>query len=111
MPKILDNGKFRVYVYASDDNPHYLPHCHVYWNGNDHASVVSRPDLAVVAGEALPRAAIPPGECCYPHGGLTTAEPVSGEMMTRKWDRAAMRFASASVRHVLGRWREECLRP
>lgn len=30
MPKILDNGKFRVYVYANDDNPHHLPHCHVY---------------------------------------------------------------------------------
>jgi hypothetical protein len=29
MPKILDNGKFRVYIYANDDNPHHLPHCHV----------------------------------------------------------------------------------
>jgi hypothetical protein len=57
MPKILDNGKFRVYVYANDDNPHHLPHCHVYWNGDDHASVVSLPDLVVIAGEALPRAA------------------------------------------------------
>jgi hypothetical protein len=50
MPKILDNGKFRVYVYANDDNPHHLPHCHVYWNGNDHASVVSLPDLGLIAG-------------------------------------------------------------
>jgi hypothetical protein len=39
MPKILDNGKFRVYVYANDDNPHHLPHCHVYWDGDDRASV------------------------------------------------------------------------
>jgi hypothetical protein len=56
MPKILDNGKFRVYVYANDDNPHHLPHCHVYWNGDDHASVVGLPDLGVIAGDALPRA-------------------------------------------------------
>jgi hypothetical protein len=56
MPKILDNGKFRVYVYANDDNPHHLPHCHVYWNGDDHASVMSLPDLVMIAGEALPRA-------------------------------------------------------
>jgi hypothetical protein len=57
MPKILDNGRFRVYVYANDDNPHHLPHCHVYWNGDDRASVASLPDLAVIAGELLPRAA------------------------------------------------------
>jgi hypothetical protein len=57
MPKVLDNGTYRVYVYANDDNPHHLPHCHVYWDGNDHASVVSLPDLVVIAGEALPRAA------------------------------------------------------
>ncbi len=53
MPKILDNGKFRVYVYANDDNPHH----HVYWDGDDRASMASLPDLAVIAGEALPRAA------------------------------------------------------
>lgn len=29
MPKILDNGTFRVYVFANDDNQHHLPHCHV----------------------------------------------------------------------------------
>ena len=57
MPRILDNGKLRVYVYANDDNPHHLPHCQVYWNGDDHASVVSLPDLMVIAGEALSRAA------------------------------------------------------
>ena len=57
MPKILDNGKFRVYVYANDDNPHHLPHCHVYWDGDDHASVVSLPDLVVIVGDTLPRAA------------------------------------------------------
>ena len=57
MPKILDNGTFRVYVYANDDNPHHLPHCHVYWDGNDHASVVSLPDLVVIVGAAPPRAA------------------------------------------------------
>ncbi|MBI3821726.1 MAG: DUF4160 domain-containing protein [Planctomycetes bacterium] len=57
MPKILDNGRFRVYIYANDDNPHHLPHCHVYWDGDDKASVVSLPDLAVIAGDDLPKAA------------------------------------------------------
>ena len=57
MPKILDNGTFRVYIYANDDNPHHLPHCHVYGDGDDHASVVSLPDLVVIVGAALPRAA------------------------------------------------------
>jgi hypothetical protein len=57
MPKILDNGKFRVYVYANDDNPYHLPHCHVYWDANDHTSVVSLPDLGLIVGDALPRAA------------------------------------------------------
>ena len=58
MPKILDSGRFRVYVYANDGNPHHLPHCHVYWNGDDHASVVSLPDLGGIVGDALPRAAL-----------------------------------------------------
>jgi len=57
MPKILDNGTFRVYVYANDDNPHHLPHCHVYWDANNRASVVSLPDLVVIVGDALPRPA------------------------------------------------------
>jgi hypothetical protein len=57
MPKILDNGTFGVYVYANDQNRHHLAHCHVYWDGNDHASVVSLPDLVVVVGDNLPRAA------------------------------------------------------
>ena len=55
MPKVLDNGKFRVYVYANDDNPHHLPHCHVYWDGHDHASVMSLPDLAVLEKPCLGR--------------------------------------------------------
>jgi hypothetical protein len=57
MPRILDNGTFRVYIYANDNNPHHLPHCHVYWNGDDHSSVASLPDLVAIAGDALPRAA------------------------------------------------------
>jgi hypothetical protein len=55
MPRILDDGTFRVYIYANDDNPHHLPHCHVYWDGDDHASVVSLPVLKVIAGDPLPR--------------------------------------------------------
>ncbi len=57
MPKILDNGTYRVYVYGNDSNRHHLPHCHVYWDGNDHASVVGLPDLIVIAGDAVPRRA------------------------------------------------------
>ncbi len=57
MPKILDNGTYRVYIYPNDNNPHHLPHCHVYWSGHDQASVVSLPDLSVLVGQALPRAA------------------------------------------------------
>jgi hypothetical protein len=57
MPKVLDNGTYRVYIYADDSASHHLPHCHVYWDGNNHASVVSLPDLGVIAGDVLPRAA------------------------------------------------------
>jgi hypothetical protein len=57
MPRVLDDGTYRVCIYANDDNPHHLPHCHVYWNGDDHASVVSLPDLGVIVGDALPRRA------------------------------------------------------
>ncbi len=57
MPKVLDTGKYRVYLYANDNNPHHLPHCHVYGDGFDKASVVSLPDLNVIVGHSLPRTA------------------------------------------------------
>ena len=57
MPKVLDNGTFHIYVYPNDANPHHLPHCHVYWDGFDRASVVSLPDLGILVGEPLPRKA------------------------------------------------------
>ncbi len=57
MPKVLDNGTFHVYVYSNDDNPHHLPHCHVYWDGHDGSSVVSLPDLGLLVGDKLPRKA------------------------------------------------------
>ena len=57
MPKVLDNGTFQVYVYANDDNPHHLPHCHVYWDGHERASVVTLPDIGMLAGDELPRKA------------------------------------------------------
>jgi hypothetical protein len=34
MPKILDNGRFRVYVYANDDNRHHLRRGYGIWSGN-----------------------------------------------------------------------------
>ena len=57
MPKMLDDGKYRVYIYANDSNPHHLPHCHVYWSGLEYASVVSLPGLQVIVGDPLPRSA------------------------------------------------------
>ena len=57
MPKILDDGRYRVYVYANDSSPHHLPHCHVYWDGDARSSVVSLPDLGLIVGDRLPRAA------------------------------------------------------
>ena len=57
MPKVLDDGTYRVYIYANDTGPHNLPHCHVYWDGHDRASVVSLPDFRVIVGDPLPKAA------------------------------------------------------
>jgi hypothetical protein len=54
VPRILDNGTYKVCVYAADHPP---PHCHVYWDGNKSASI----DLATVlkiAGDRVPREAI-----------------------------------------------------
>lgn len=76
MPKILDNGTFRVYVFANDDNQHHLPHCHVYWDGHDRARSVSLPDLGVIVGDALPRRARRWLEArhSWPRGGCSTLE-------------------------------------
>lgn len=97
MPKILDNGRFRAYIYANDANPHHLPHCHVYWNGSDHASVVSLPDLAVIAGENISRAARR-----YLQANLDVLmaawrrlNPCVEMAVKKSWTRSAMRFASA----------------
>jgi len=57
MPKVLDDGTHQVYVFGNDSNPHHLPHCHVYWDGHDCSSVVSIPDLSLIVGDRLPRAA------------------------------------------------------
>ena len=56
MPKVLDDGTYRVYVYANDSSPHHLSHCRVYWEGDERSSVVSLPDLGLIAGDRLLRA-------------------------------------------------------
>lgn len=55
MVKVVERGRFRVYVFDERGQPHHLPHCHVLWS--DGKSVVSIDDLAVLAGNTLPAAA------------------------------------------------------
>lgn len=54
--KVLDDGRFRVYVYREVGQLHHLPHCNVRWT--DGTSQVSLDDLIeVLAGDPLPRRA------------------------------------------------------
>lgn len=53
--KVLDNGKFSVYVYREIGQSHHLPHCHVRWA--DGATVVTLPLLIRMAGTPLPKSA------------------------------------------------------
>lgn len=52
--KVLEVGRFSVYVYYEVGQPHHLPHCHVRWEGKD--TVIALPSLKVLAGESLPKA-------------------------------------------------------
>jgi hypothetical protein len=53
--KVVERGRFRVYVYEEIDERHHLPHCHVFWA--DGRSVVRLDRLELLAGRPLPRAA------------------------------------------------------
>jgi len=52
--KVLESGKFKVYVYDERGQPHHLAHCHILWEGKE--TVVVLPALKVLAGEPLPKA-------------------------------------------------------
>jgi len=53
--KVVERGRFRVYVYAEGGRPHHAPHCHCYWGDGD--AMVDLDTLAVVAGDPLPKGA------------------------------------------------------
>ncbi|MGH7600781.1 MAG: DUF4160 domain-containing protein [bacterium] len=53
--KVLQVGKYAVYVYREIGGSHHLPHCHVRWS--DGSVVVALPSLDVIAGGRLPRGA------------------------------------------------------
>jgi hypothetical protein len=53
--RVVQRGRFSVYVYAEAGQPHHQPHCHVYWR--DGESVVDLVRLSVLAGQPLPPAA------------------------------------------------------
>jgi len=53
--KVVERGRFRVYVYSEQGQRHHRPHCHVYWDGT--SSVVGLVDYAVLRGAPLPRRA------------------------------------------------------
>ncbi len=55
MPCVVRDGTFKVCVYAADHPP---PHCHVYWAG-DNVALVDLTALTVIAGDRLPRRALP----------------------------------------------------
>ena len=53
--KVLDDGKFSIYVYREIGQPHHLPHCHV--RQADGETVVSLPMLIKIAGRPLSKSA------------------------------------------------------
>lgn len=55
MVKVVQRGRFGVYVYAERGERHHLPHCHMYWS--DGESVVSLRDGELLRGDDVPAAA------------------------------------------------------
>jgi hypothetical protein len=53
--KVVEHGRYRVYVYAEVGQPHHQPHCHVRWP--DGECSVELLLLTVLAGDELPAAA------------------------------------------------------
>jgi hypothetical protein len=52
MVKVVQRGRFRVYVWPERGQQHHLPHCHVFWS--DGESVVALDTSQVLAGPDLP---------------------------------------------------------
>ena len=55
MVKVVQRGRFSIYVYAESGQPHHHPHCHVEWS--DGSTVVRLPSGTRLAGDDLPTAA------------------------------------------------------
>ena len=53
--RVFQSGSYLVYVYRELQQPHHLPHCHVYWDGG--GTVVALPTLSLLAGPWLPASA------------------------------------------------------
>ncbi len=53
--KVVERGRFSVYVYHEISQPHHLPHCNVRWSDGD--TQVELPTLRRIIGTSLPRAA------------------------------------------------------
>lgn len=53
--RVIQSGKYAIYVYREIGGSHHLPHCHVRWA--DGSVVVALPTLEVIAGGQLPREA------------------------------------------------------
>lgn len=56
MVRVVQSGRFSIYVYVERGERHHLPHCHVRWS--DGSTAVRLPDLIVLGGDPLPRAAV-----------------------------------------------------
>lgn len=55
MIKVVQRGRFRVYVYAEEGHRHHIAHCHVQWSNG--ATSVALRTLLVLDGDPLPAAA------------------------------------------------------
>ena len=55
MVRVVQRGRYSVYVYDESGEPHHRPHCHVHWSGEQTSVALS--DLTVLAGPPLPAAA------------------------------------------------------
>jgi hypothetical protein len=50
--KVVQRGRYRIYVYVELGGPHHHPHCHVYWP--DGSAAVELDSGRVLKGHDLP---------------------------------------------------------
>lgn len=55
MVKVVERGRYSVYVFDEARSPHHLPHCHVRWAGS--SASVALWDFQVLGG-VLPASAL-----------------------------------------------------